>query len=142
MACFKEDALIDRWRLYKIAHLDNIRIPERFIFVLVVCLYCPKREEPSHDEDHFRHGGSRGCSMPASVLVGTIPAEAQNLKIAEGVDVQIGRDRDRRRNDSDVTVGIGSGGVTVGPRQNCRMVTTTVERPDGRTITRKERRCD
>jgi len=79
--------------------------------------------------------------MPASVLVGTIPAEAQNLKMAEGVDVQIGRDRDRRRNDSDVTVGIGSGGVTVGPRQNCRMV-TTVERPDGRTITRKERRCD
>ena len=42
----------------------------------------------------------------------------------------------------DVTVGIGSGGVTVGPRQNCRMVTTTVERADGRSITRKERRCD
>jgi hypothetical protein len=80
--------------------------------------------------------------MSASLLVGTIPAEAQNLKMAQGVDVQIGRDRDRRRNDSDATVGIGSGGVTVGPRQNCRMVTTTVERPDGRTITRKERRCD
>jgi hypothetical protein len=58
------------------------------------------------------------------------------------VDVQIGRDRDRRRNDSDATVGIGPGGVTVGPRQNCRMVTPTVERGDGRTITRKERRCD
>jgi hypothetical protein len=71
------------------------------------------------------------------------PAEAQNLKMAQGVDVQIGRDRDRsRRNDSDVTVGIGSGGVTVGPRQNCRMVTTTVDRADGRSITRKERRCD
>jgi hypothetical protein len=64
----------------------------------------------------------------------------------EGIDVQIGRDRDdrdrRRRNDSDVTVGVGPGGVTIGPRQNCRMVTTTVERDDGRTITRKERRCD
>ena len=71
------------------------------------------------------------------------PAEVQDLKMAQGVDVQIGRDRDRsRRNDSDVTVGIGSGGVTVGPRQNCRMVTTTVERADGRSITRKERRCD
>jgi hypothetical protein len=35
-----------------------------------------------------------------------------------------------------------TGGVTVGPRQNCRMVTTMVERDDGRTITRKERRCD
>jgi hypothetical protein len=80
---------------------------------------------------------------PAPLLVGTIPAEAQTLRMAQGVDVQIGRDRDRpRRNDSDVTVGIGSGGVTVGPRQNCRMVTTTVERSDGRSITRKERRCD
>jgi hypothetical protein len=68
----------------------------------------------------------------------TTPAKAQ------GVDVQIGRDRDRyddrRRND--YTVGIGPGGVTVGPRQRCRMVTTTVERDDGRMITRKERRCD
>jgi hypothetical protein len=86
--------------------------------------------------------------MPATLLVGAIPAEAQNLKMAQGVDVQIGRDRDdrdrRRRNDndSDVTVGVGPGGVTIGPRQNCRMVTTTVERDDGRTITRKERRCD
>ncbi len=81
--------------------------------------------------------------MSAPLLVGTIPAGAQNLKMAQGVDVQIGRDRDRsRRNDSDVTVGVGSGGVTVGPRQNCRMVTTTVERSDGRSITRKERRCD
>ena len=79
---------------------------------------------------------------PAPLLVGTIVAEAQTLRVAQGVDVQIGRDRDRRRNDSDVTVGIGSGGVTVGPRQNCRMVTTTVERSDGRSITRKERRCD
>ena len=80
---------------------------------------------------------------PAALLVGTFPAEAQNLKMAQGVDVQIGRDRDRsRRNDSDVTVGIGPGGVTVGPRQNCRMVTTTVDRADGRSITRKERRCD
>jgi hypothetical protein len=82
----------------------------------------------------------------APVLVGTIPAEAQNLKMAQGVDVQIGRDRDdrdrRRRDDSDVTIGVGPGGVTVGPRRNCRMVTTTVERDDGRTITRKERRCD
>jgi hypothetical protein len=40
------------------------------------------------------------------------------------------------------TVGVGPGGVTVGPRQRCRMVTTTVERDDGRRITRKERRCD
>jgi len=69
------------------------------------------------------------------------PAKAQ-------VDVQIGRDRDdrydrdRRRYDSDATVGIGPGGVTVGPRRRCRMETTTIERDDGRTVTRRERRCD
>jgi hypothetical protein len=84
--------------------------------------------------------------MPAPLLVGAIPAEAQNLKMAQ-VDVQIGRDRDdsyrhRRDRDSDATVGIGPGGVTVGPRRNCRTVTTTIDRGDGRMVTRKERRCD
>src|SRR6266516_6664210 len=85
--------------------------------------------------------------MPAPLLVGSIPAEAQNLKMAQ-VDVQLGRDRDRddsyrhrRDRDSDATVGIGPGGITVGPRRNCRMVTTTIERGDVRMITRKERRC-
>src|SRR3981081_3822308 len=77
------------------------------------------------------------------------PAKAQGVKMAQGVDVQIGRDRadrydrDRRgRYDSDTTVGVGPGGVTVGPRQRCRTETTTIERGDGRRITRKERRCD
>ena len=76
------------------------------------------------------------------------PAKAQGVKMAQGVDVQIGRDRsdrsdryDRDRRRDDATVGIGPGGVTIGPRQRCRMVTTTVERGD-RTITRRERRCD
>jgi hypothetical protein len=84
--------------------------------------------------------------LPGPLLVGSVPAKAQNLKMAQ-VDVQIGRDRDdsyrhRRDRDSDATIGIGPGGVTVGPRRNCRMVTTTVERDDGRMVTRKERRCD
>ncbi len=77
------------------------------------------------------------------------PVEAQGVKMAQGVDVQVGRDRDdrydrdrRRRYDSDTTVGVGPGGVTVGPRQRCRMETTTIERDDGRRITRRERRCD
>jgi hypothetical protein len=77
------------------------------------------------------------------------PAKAQGVKMAQGVDVQIGRDRDdrydrdrRRRYDSDTTVGVGPGGITIGPRQHCRMETTTIERDDGRTITRKERRCN
>jgi hypothetical protein len=73
------------------------------------------------------------------------PAKAQELKMAQGVDVQIGRDRydryDRERGRDGATVGIGPGGVTVGPRQRCHMVTTTIERGD-RTITRRERRCD
>ena len=84
--------------------------------------------------------------MTTPLLLGIVPAKAQNLKMAQGVDVQIGRDRDdrdrRRRNDSDVTIGVGPGGVTVGPRQHCRTVTTTVQRDDGRTVTRRERRCD
>jgi hypothetical protein len=80
------------------------------------------------------------------------PAKAQGLKMAQGVDVQVGRDRDdrddrysrdrRRGYDSDTTVGVGPGGVTVGPRQRCHMETTTIERDDGRRITRRERRCD
>jgi hypothetical protein len=78
------------------------------------------------------------------------PAKAQGIKMAQGVDVQVGRDRDDRydrdrrrgRYDSDTTVGLGSGGVTIGPRQRCRMETTTIERDDGRRITRRERRCD
>jgi hypothetical protein len=82
------------------------------------------------------------------LLIGAAPAKAENLKMAQGVDVQIGRDRDdrdhRRRNDSDLTVGAGSGGLTVGPRhrEDCRSVTTTVQRDDGRMIARTERRCD
>jgi hypothetical protein len=64
---------------------------------------------------------------------------------AQGVDVQIGRDRydryDRDRR-SDTTVGLGPGGITIGPRQRCRMETTKIERDDGRMITRRERRCD
>jgi hypothetical protein len=74
------------------------------------------------------------------------PAKTEGLKMAQGVDVQVGGDRDDRdrrpRYDSGTTVGIGPGGVTIGPRQQCRMVTTTIERDDGRVITRKERRCD
>jgi hypothetical protein len=76
------------------------------------------------------------------------PAKAQDGKLAQGVDVQVGRDRDRdydrdRRGqyESDTTVGVGPGGVTVGPRQRCRTVTTTIER-DGRMIKQTERRCD
>ena len=78
------------------------------------------------------------------------PAKAQGVKMAQ-VDMQTGRHfedrddrdyRDRRRYDSNATVGIGSGGVTIGPRKRCRMETTTIERDDGRRITRRERVCD
>jgi hypothetical protein len=73
------------------------------------------------------------------------PTKAEGLKMAQ-VDVQIGRDRydryDRDRGRDGATVGIGPGGVTVGPRERCRTVTTRIERDDGRMITRKERRCD
>ena len=87
--------------------------------------------------------------MAAAVAVLTTAPVTTPAK-AQGIDVQIGRDRydryddrydrDRRRND--YTVGVGPGGVTVGPRQHCRTVTTRIERDDGRMITRRERRCD
>ena len=92
----------------------------------------------------------------AAAVLTTAPlvTPAKAVEMAQGVDVQIGRDREdrydrdrydrdrRQRFDSDTTVGIGPGGVTVGPRQRCRMETTTIERDDGRAITRRERRCD
>ncbi|MCA6100616.1 hypothetical protein J6525_19660 [Bradyrhizobium sp. WSM 4400] len=82
-----------------------------------------------------------------------IPAKAEGIRMAQGVDVQIGRDRedryyrdrdyrDRDRYDRDTTVGVGPGGITVGPRQRCRTETVTVDRDDGRRVTRRERRCD
>jgi hypothetical protein len=115
-----------------------------FTFVRVVFLYESKEELMM--KIALTAALAAAVLLPGPLLVGSIPAEAQNLKMAQ-VDVQIGRDRDdsyrhRRDRDSDATVGIGPGGVTVGPRRNCRMVTTTVERDDGRMVTRKERRCD
>jgi hypothetical protein len=90
----------------------------------------------------------------AAAVLTTAPlvtlAKAQSVKMAQ-VDVQTGlhlddRDdrsyRDRRGYDSNATVGVGPGGVTIGPRQRCHMETTTIERDDGRRITRRERRCD
>src|SRR3954451_6810888 len=83
------------------------------------------------------------------------PSKAQDVKMAQGFDVQVGRDRDydrdrdyrydrdhHRRYNSDTTVGVGPGGVTIGPRERCRYETTTVDRDDGRRITRRERVCD
>jgi len=86
----------------------------------------------------------------APLLVGAIPAKAENLIMAQaGIDVRVGRDRDEgvRRNRRDegagVTVGVGPRGVVVGPnRRNCRTVTTTVQRDDGSEVRRTERRCD
>jgi len=73
------------------------------------------------------------------------PASASGLQAAQNVQVEPYRDRDRDRDyrdRNDVTIGVGPGWVRVGPREHCRTVTTTVTRDDGRTVTRKERRCD
>jgi hypothetical protein len=115
------------------------------------------------DAPHHPHGSTEVCNMKRIALAvataavvctggtsfgGVIPAKAENLKMAQ-VDVQVGRDRDvreersyRDRRDSGATVGVGPGGIVVGPRQHCRTVTTTVDRDDGRRVTRKERVCD
>ena len=88
--------------------------------------------------------------MTTSWFGDAIPAKAENLKMAQGIDLPINRDRDdngrrnRRDRDPDVSVGVGPGGIVVGPkaRERCRTVTTTVERDDGRRVQRTERRCD
>ena len=83
--------------------------------------------------------------LTAVPFVTTVKAEG--VKIAQ-LGVEVGPDRDRydrdydRRRDRDVTVSVGPGGVRVGRGERCRTVTTTVERDDGRSIRRKERRCD
>jgi hypothetical protein len=76
------------------------------------------------------------------------PVKAQGVKMAQ-VDMQTGLhlddpahySRDRRRYDSNATVGVGPSGVTIGPRQRCRME-TTIKRDDGRRITRREHICN
>ena len=92
----------------------------------------------------FALAAATAVLMTAPPLGGTYAAKAQNLNVAQGVDVQTGRergDRDRGRRDRDVTIGVGPGGITVGPRRGCRTVTTTTRR-DGRVVTTRERRCD
>ena len=88
-----------------------------------------------------------GVLMTAPLVT---PAKAEGVKMAQ-IDMQTGRhyeDRDpgyyreRRGYDSNATVGVRPGGVTIGPRQRCRMETTTIERDDGRRITRRERVCN
>src|SRR5258707_14564462 len=62
------------------------------------------------------------------------PAKAQGVKMAQ-VDMQTGLhiddpanySRDRRRYDSNAAVGVGPGGVTIGPRQRCRIETNTIK---------------
>ena len=68
----------------------------------------------------------------APLFVVSGPAQSENLKVTQ-VDIR----RDQR-------IEVGPGGVTIGPKkkQRCRTVTTTVETPDGRKVTKKERRCE
>jgi hypothetical protein len=85
--------------------------------------------------------------VAAPWFAGSVPAKAEGLQLAQGVDVQVGRDRDekarrdRRDEGKDVTIGLGPKGLVVGPKEKCKTVTTTVER-DGRKETTRERRCD
>ena len=77
------------------------------------------------------------------------PSRAEGVRMAQ-VDMRTGLHiddpahygADHRRYDSNAAVGVGPGGVTNGPGQSCRMVTTTIKRDDGRRITRRERVCN
>jgi hypothetical protein len=87
--------------------------------------------------------------MTTGSVGGAVAAKAENLRMAQGVEVEVGRDRDthedrvhRERRDPDVTVGVGPGGVVVGPKERCHTRSVTVERDDGTSVTRQERHCD
>ena len=63
------------------------------------------------------------------LLAMSTTAQSENLKLAQTIQAP--------------GVQVGPGGVTVGkPKEKCRTVTTTVETPDGRKTTKKERRCE
>jgi hypothetical protein len=92
------------------------------------------------------------CIVAAAALTTVplvTPAKAQGTKMAQ-VDMRTGLHIDdpahystgHRRYDSNATVGVGPGGVTNGPRQSCRVATTTIKLDDGRRTTRKERVCN
>src|SRR5262249_31547394 len=73
------------------------------------------------------------AALATATLV--IPAKAQDARMAQ-VDMQTGLhlddpahyNRDHRRPDPNAAVGISPGGITSGPRQSCRVVTTTTKR--------------
>ena len=62
------------------------------------------------------------------LLAMSATAQSENLKLAQTVQAP--------------GVQVGPGGVTIGTKPKCRTVTTTVETPDGRKTTKKERRCE
>jgi hypothetical protein len=55
----------------------------------------PKEALPN-DEDRFAVAAAAAVLMTAPSLVSTTPAKAQTLEMAQGVDVQLGRNRRRR----------------------------------------------
>ena len=66
--------------------------------------------------------------LAATFVLAAAPSAMAQQSTSPGVQVAPG-------------VQVGPGGVTVGQQKNCRWVTTTVENPDGRKITKRERRC-
>lgn len=124
---------------------DRALSPRGLVFV---ALHAPRRHlEPPPDRGRRaqRHVQGQGCSAllstphssPRAIVI------APQAKLSARLPAAIIRSRRRRarrppssrgqiaiaRGCVDTTVGVGPGGVTVGPGQRCRMVTTKVERP-------------
>src|SRR5262249_50144204 len=135
---------VRRENLANSTEVEPFHIGSRCVPVMLCACNKAQAKESHMRKIAFALAAAGAVFMTSPLLVGTVPAKAQNLKTAQA-DVRIGRDREDwsgRRRDRDVTIGVGPGGVTVGPRQHCRTVTTRIERDDGRVITRRERRCD
>src|SRR5262249_57558389 len=95
------------------------------MFLPVVRLYQVPRRNFHMVKIAFAVTAAAAVVMTAPLVVGTTSAKAQNLKMAQGVDVQLGRDRDdrdrRRRNDSDVTIPFGPARPTPAPPRHSRI---------------------
>jgi len=93
----------------------------------------------------FCRGGSGADDCPARHS-GQGPRASRlaqvDMQTGLHIDDPANYSRGRRRYDSNAAVGVGPGGVTIGPRQRCRMETNTIKRDDGRRITRRERVCN
>ena len=71
-------------------------------------------------------------AIAAATIAMAVPANAQSIRFGDG-----------RGGGPDVSVRVGPGspGYRAHARERCRYITTHIQRPNGTTVTKRERRC-